>query len=502
MSRFVQAAASHPEATRPPISGKEKILVALAVGALLFTGWGLGGMRLWTQWVLGGIGLVLFLVALAPWGNPPFRGNTTPWGRLFRFPVFWIGGLFLLYCLVQQWNPAWVYQREGSRWWLQAQDPILWLPAGIVAPLEYFSGWRTLIWMGGAFLAVCGLWVGLQSRRSARFLIWVWVLNSTAVAFVGMIFSILGSRKMLGLVSPGRAHEFFANFYYPNHAGAFLLAGLCMTLGLSLHAWVQAQQRGSRSNPGFFLVLLAVVQFAGIFFTGSRGSILLSLVAVGIFAIVGLVALGQHGSFGKFTLWSSGISVILLLAGSFLFFANVDFERIHREMQRAFNHISLSEEDQRRELDASLETRQLMARATLDMWEERPWTGHGLGGYRHYIVVHQKNYEPIYVHPLTYNQRRNPEGKTLTWRLTYAHSDWLHFLAEIGILGCALLVLTLVAWAALFFKKATGWTPATWVWLSTLALLVLYAAIEFILWSPSVFWAFCLVPLLTYKSLR
>jgi len=65
-------------------------------------------------------------------GQPPFRLYT--WPKLARFPVFWIGLLFLAYIAIQGFNPAWLYATDGQGWWMTAAQPIAWLPSSVDVP--------------------------------------------------------------------------------------------------------------------------------------------------------------------------------------------------------------------------------------------------------------------------------------------------------------------------------------------------------------------------------
>lgn len=492
---------------RPPIPLREKLVAGLAAGILVYTGWCLGGMKLWGQVSLGLLGLVVFLVAHLPLRvGAQEIDRWAPLGRLLRFPLFWLGGVFMLYVVCQQLNPAWVYHREGSRWWLERVAHIGWLPSGVEAPLRYMNGWRCLIWMGGAWLLVCALGTAIQHRRSALFLFWVGVLNATVFSVVGIGVKLSGTRKLLGVFPNEGAWGFFGSFYYSNHAGAWMLAGLGMTLGLTLYCWVRAQRRGAKSNPGFFLLLLVFVQVGGLLFSGSRGSVLFGIALFTVFVGAGFFALARYQVWNR-TAALIGILVTVIVAGfGSLVIVSSDYERVHRDILEGLqNVVSIGEmptDTERRPRLTSEQTRLLMARATMDLWEDAPVLGNGLGAYRHLIVVHQKNYDPIYVHPYTYNKRRNPDGRLLTWRLRYAHSDWLQYLSEVGVVGSGLLVGVVGVWLVLFFRRWRSWTAGHLIWGGAFGVLILYAAVDFILWSPSVYFAFVLLPALTLKALR
>jgi len=100
----------------------------------------------------------------------------------------------------------------------------------------------------------------------------------------------------------------------------------------------------------------------------------------------------------------------------------------------------------------------------------------------------------------TFNQQVSVEGWVPFYR--EAHSDWLQTLAEVGVVGTILIVLTAaLPLAAAFRLGRPGVLPA--YLLAGCGLLVLYALVEFPFANPAVvegFWC-CLFAAVRYHKL-
>jgi O-antigen ligase len=124
-----------------------------------------------------------------------------------------------------------------------------------------------------------------------------------------------------------------------------------------------------------------------------------------------------------------------------------------------------------------------------DTWRmaaEKPWFGWGLGTYATVFQI--------------FNQQVSVEG----WVPFYAqaHSDWLQALAEVGVVGTALIVLMAAVPLALLRRLGRlGSVPG--YLLAGCGLLALYAVVEFPFANPAVMEAFwlCFFAALRYHKL-
>ncbi len=488
---------------RPPIPYREMVVTVTAAATIIFTGYSRGGMRVPEQVILSILCGICFLLSVVP-----YRHDWMPWrdqlAKLVRFPLFWLGGLYIAYLVTQALNPSWVYIREGSKWWLQRTGYIHWLPSGMITPFAEYNPWRAIMWMGGAWLFVCALWITIEHRRTALALVWTSVSSATLMAFLGILADLSAAGKMLWIWERKRSDGVFGSFFYENHAAAFLFLNLGLCLGLALYSYVHAERHGKKSNPAFMLLLMAVVMWSGIFFSGARTATVASAALVGSFLIIGAITLFRTGNLDRSkAVVTSAIATVLAITLT-AFLSLTDTEQLNRHIETAIRdifHVAETRDEASIE-DASVRFRLKMAQATLDMWEERKWVGFGIGSYRFYFPVHQRNYPEIHIHPATRSRWAKSQGRTLVWRVTFAHSDWLQSLAEVGIVGTGLLSACVLTWWAMLLRQLPRWRASTVIWFLTFTALFLHAAVELIFWSPSIFLAFATLPVLAFKTLR
>jgi hypothetical protein len=221
---------------------------------LIFTSWAVGTMHLWSQAVA--LGLAALVFASTPTGRDGWAGN---WRRLVRFPIFWLGVLWLLYAVLGALNPHATYVREGNRWWMVFREPIAWLPQGVEVPFAVGGPWRTLMIHAGVILFGLAVWLAARRRRSGRVLLMTLALNGLVLAVVGIAqrtgylgFFVAGLRPSDAGPLPAYA---FATFIYKNHAGGYLM--LALTAAVALAGWYHdhARARGKKSNPSGMLGL-------------------------------------------------------------------------------------------------------------------------------------------------------------------------------------------------------------------------------------------------------
>ncbi len=103
---------------------------------LCFLPWALGTMHLWSQCTSLALAIVGFIVAAQPRCYTEAQTGTEavrvrPLQRLWRFPLFWIGLLVLVYIATQGINPAWRYRSNAAYWWIEPIKHLPWLPHGM-----------------------------------------------------------------------------------------------------------------------------------------------------------------------------------------------------------------------------------------------------------------------------------------------------------------------------------------------------------------------------------
>ena len=79
--------------------------------------------------------------------------------------------------------------------------------------------------------------------------------------------------------------------------------------------------------------------------------------------------------------------------------------------------------------------RLLSTKATWEMAEDRLVFGWGAGSFRYIFPIYQKGYDILWYY--YYREDRGWVGRKV---YSYAHNDWVQFLAEYGIVGCTFLL--------------------------------------------------------------
>jgi O-antigen ligase len=416
-----------------PLSGRERA-VAVTLGVLVvFMPWAFGARNVWAQWTALGLAAVAVLFALAPMrgerivrgeggeGDAPARAGG--WRRLVRFPLFWLGLVYLGFVLCQALNPAAVRISTPLWWRLEFVDPVAWLPSGIQAPFERMNAWRILVIHGAAWLAVCAAWTGITERRGLLLVLNMFIAGGALLGLLGILQKVTGAKEIFWSV-PSPAGGFHASYVYDNHAGAFLNLVVVAALGVGLWRHARGVKRMEKSTPAPIYVLAAVVAGCSLLTGGSRAAALLLLVfvvtAVGVTVLWRLLVRGEINR--TLTVVCTGTALaVVVAAGVFL------------DARKAIDSaLDVLKQQDSRDVLIRVTARQ----ATWEMFEAQPLTGWGAGSFRHVFPLYQKN------HPLIHKQGRF----TLSW--DHAHNDHVQLLAEKGLFGagCAALALLWVGW--------------------------------------------------------
>lgn len=417
----------------------ERSLVILIAAHLSFLPWALGNLHVWSQWVSLGIAAVTFILAVAPRNyrgdlaedGRPFR--LIHWPRLLRFPLFWIGGTFLAYILVQALNPAWRYEHTTEAWWLRRIPHLTYLPHGMETPFALANPWRSLLIYGSTWLTVCSLWVGITRRKSLRIIFETLAVNAFILALVGLAERGDHADKILWFWHPPASY-FVSTFTYKNHAGCYFNLLLSLCAGLTLWHHLRSRRRMAKSSPsllyGFFVGILALM----VVFSYSRAATILMLAYLA--AAVTTILILHVFSSGTFRQNLGTLAVLCFLFGASALFAlrvlPTD-EAITRMDQLIQSYEA-----------ATPSARRLATQATLDLYRAQPVFGWGASSLRYAFPIYQRNYPGIFI----------DHGQRLYWE--HAHDDYAEFLAEFGTIGCSILAAGFLS-VVLALAKARFW---------------------------------------------
>jgi O-antigen ligase len=264
---------------------------------------------------------------------------------------------------------------------------------------------------------------------------------------------ISGSTEIWHTPVPGDPTRLRGTFVNPDHLASYLEIALAVTFAWGWWGMRRARREAIPIEGRLALVLPPVViwllLFMGLAFTGSRGGLVAALVAV--------VAQGLLLARAARSRRLAPVGAVAALAGIGVVAAI--------GLQEGFGRLASTSA-----YEVTWNSRRQMYAAAWDLWQGFPWLGAGLGAFRDAI-------------PLT-----QPDDLPGTW--WHAHSDWLELLATVGIVGAAVFLAGLVP---LVVRLARGWTAdrpsedraAVLAALGALVSLAIHESIDFGLTMPA-----------------
>ena len=461
---------------RVPVHPLEQVLLIVVSAHLVFLPWALGARDLWSQLVSLGLSSLSIVIALLPRTyDGDLINNALPfglrtWPKLFRFPIFWLGLLFLGYIVIQALNPAFRHTITPDKqgWFMAPIAHLTWLPTGMDVPFAQAGPWRALIIYGSVWLSVCAVWVGFTRRKSLRTLLTVLAVNAVALAILGFVQRGLALDKIFGFWEPPASY-FVSSFTYKNHAGAYFNLMLTLCAGLAYWHYVRGQRRLDKSTPGGLFMFFAAVITLIVLFSFSRTATFLMLgfqiIGFGIFMLRELV-LTPADSRRPFA-----TGVLLLGIGSFTALVGyaLNYENVYSRINIVFTQ----------GFEATARSRNIAAEATVDMFKDRPVQGWGAGSFRFYFPNYQQHYPTIFTE----------DGRRFFWQ--HAHNDYLEFLAELGLVGTGLLVIGFVIGCVALIRVRFWSNPATLFVVLGLVQTLIHCWADFNFHNPAILLTWC-----------
>lgn len=475
------------EHQRPPVSLPEKVLVVAAAIAMCAPPWMLGSMTWWAQSILFGLCAFAFLLSLGV-GGGAVASSASVGQRLqfsirclLRFPLFWMGLIFLVYIAIQALNTDWEYatSADGRGWWMQKKPEgsyISWLPTGMETPFEQMNAWRALLYWAAPWFLLCALWVGVTRRRTARFLLWVLTLNAFAVGLLVIAQQLTGAEMIYWTFqSPNR--QFAGPFTYRNHAGAFLYLSMAAP-AILLHLTLRHREPGWPGKMVFLSFLLFFIYVAALF-TGSRGAMLFGTVYLAMLLAVILFTQVLQG-------WK-GVAVALILPLIMGGMAYVFWPQLSGLVQVVESNLKRTEK-QMEGVEEGQELRMQVPKIVWEMVEDNKWAGWGAGSFRYYFPSYLLNHPEVAYSNYNRLKERGLLGKRPLRGLKvyhYAHCDTLQMAAEYGLVMTAFVFL---AGGILFFWKPQGKGALVCMILlgGGLLLVFVHSWIDYLAYNPAV----------------
>lgn len=351
-----------------------------------------------------------------------------------------------------------------------------WLPSCITADA---SIWKRCYPISILALQAIILWRFMKSRRLIRKLLLIIVLNGALLAIAGTLqkLSYVPSdsvKEIWGLWDAPEPRYFFSSFTYKNHWSAFAL--LCIGGAVSL-AWREISRKGTLAwrQPKLSVCLVAAL-FIGITIplSGSRSGTFLLIVFLSLLALVlgWTVTRNFDTSKKRWATFGGTVFVCSLTLGAMVWFGlNLDRET---KSEAIGNTLQQWENYQK----GSPPMRYYLWKDTFKMFLDKPIFGHGLGSFR---ALH-----PLY-QSAEYKRQREAGVASAHRKLKplteHSHNDLLQYLAEIGIVGVALLLLvpTLGIWRN---RKSVFSTSPDWALMGCI-LFAVYSFVDFPTRTPA-----------------
>lgn len=489
---------------KPPVTLREKLIIGTLVSQFFWLAFAMGGANWWAERIGFALAVFAFILLVIPLpGQHNDSESKQPRAiiiRLLCFPPFWLGWALITYIWIQSWNIEWVYtHRIGGGRQMIWQQPIDWLPSGIVSPLEQSNPFRGMIYLMAPWLSFCVLWAGVHSRRGLQLFLHALGVIFFAWGIAALYQHFNNIEQILGIwdthpKKQGSDIPFWGTLVNENHGAFFLLLGAGFSLGLFMTGCVRAARSFRFGGWHLLYFVLALFLSFAAAQAESRGAAAMTIVLwIGFLFICSTFIIRFFG-------WKGAILPIAVLA-IFLTFvlisiSNPDrFERLKSDYEKT---IGLSE-------NPEIEGRYFMYRVTSDMIASKPWFGYGAGSFRFIYLRYASDHgelAPTYRVRVVDAETGRARWETRNLWFTQAHLDLSEFIIEWGIVGCSFVWLSWM-WGIGYlvrYRKIVDHGQVTIIW--TGIVLLIGAAWEFHFRIPLLPLAWCLIMTTALKTVH
>jgi O-antigen ligase len=434
----------------PHTSPPSTIELAVAAHVTLFVvgvSWAFGGNADWVRTPIsfwGSLGILLTLTALALRYRRGLPLSIISW----VWPVVVLNGIVAVSCL----TPGFQYLAYESGTFMMPVRVDWWIPSAARTSLALRALWL----FDGIYFSCLNLALVVSRRRTIRLVLAAVVANALALSIFGTIQKLVGSTGIyFGSVKSPQDY-FFASFVYDNHWGAFivLMTGAC--IGLILNYAHGTKWGGFFHGPALAGIVAAAFIGLSVPLSGSRAGTFLLMVLVAVAFVRGIPtvsrALRLSGATPAGALLGMAMAAILAAAGAWM----VAGEAIQAR--------AIKTEAQIAEIWAQrgFGSRTIVYRDTWRMARERILFGWGMGSYPSVFALYNSQVSKVDRLPIIYHD---------------AHSDWLQSVAEIGLVGTALIGASVVV--PVLSLRRSRLASISYFLLSGCVLIAAYALIEF-----------------------
>lgn len=462
-------------AAKPELPWREIIIGVLAGLNLVMTSWSYGGQALWAQWISFGLSAAAFLALFIP-DTPASAGTRlrSAAAELLRCLPFWCGLMLMVLFAMQGFNPRASVEFDGALWQLIPLEFVSGLPTGIEAPFDLkgapggMNAFRTLLIFASPWLLFTALWCGLKSRRVVSALMGAVLASGAALAVFAMGMRAAGDTMLYGRVPVSIASP-LGPFMYQNQGGAFFYLTFFVGCAYGLRAWVRSTRRVHAAGPHWVALAACLLLLAAALVSHSFGALLVLCLSFFVLVPAILLTRAKVKESDHLTLRRVAPGAIAAAALLSLFFVTVvtqgDFAGMIDKVRAKMDLARM----------ASVDDRRALREATLAMiGDGHPVFGTGAGSYRWYAPQYFSRFPEFC----------NAQGNLIT-TASYAHCDWLQFLAEWGVFGLALLGAA-IGWFVLRVRALLVSIVPAWPIVAGLFLCCTHAAMDYLLFNPAI----------------
>lgn len=438
---------------------RERLAIAHAIVLVVASAWMFGGKIWWAKPILC---LLVTPAAVLCVSEFIARGGQAHARRIFwsLLPL----GLLALQILASVGSPLLSLRQFGEDTLYALVSVPPWQP-GSAHP---DATWREAWLQGGLYLVGFNLFICVRSRRALRVLMAVLAVNAVVLSIFGTLQYLLGRDIFFGLErAPHPA--FFATFVYHNHWGPFVLLSLTLSLGLIYHYGADFRPHRERHSPIPAGIVACLFMAGTVPLSSSRsGTLLIAVLLLVAYLHAAFRLLRRFRSAESERRQGAGVLAAMALAvlGSGWAIYQLGEKTIDRRIANTREQVAemLTKGD--------VGQRRVLYRDTWAMARERIWFGWGL-----------ESYERVFPR---FNTAAVSRVDGLPVAYQEAHHDWLQAVAELGLVGVALL-LALVALPLILRPAPLFAYPISGYGMFGCVLVALYAGVEFPFANPTVF---------------
>jgi hypothetical protein len=449
--------------------------IAIAVQVAVFVvgvSWAFGGNADWVRTPIslwGSVGFMLTLVTLIRGdARSGIIGGTLPW----VLPVAILNLAVGVSCMTSSFR----HLTMGGETFMEPVQLDWWVPSVFRPDVSLRSLWL----FDGIYFSCLNIALAFSRRRIIRILLAVSVGNALLLSIFGIAQKLMNSTGIYFGAVKSPQDFFFASFVYDNHWGSFCILMLGACVGLTIRYTNGVRGSGFFHGPAPIGFTAFLMIGASIPLSGSRACTLL----LGILTIAGIAmgasrvtrSLRFSGASRAGALAAIGFAAVLAVGCVWM----VAGDTIHARVEKTRQQVS----DMLRQ--GGIGSRSVLYRDSWTMAHDRLLFGWGMGSYPFVFPLYNSQVSKVDRLPIVYHD---------------AHSDWIQSVAEIGLVGTALIAAA-VLMPVLSVRRAKL-RPIPYFLIAGCALIGAYSWIEFPFGNVAVVlaWWLCLFCAVQYTRL-